>query len=89
MSRFKGLQGNIAAKGAPAPTKAAEAPIAIANTKAKARDGKKAIVGYLSEDMSRQLRVKAIEEDTTVQALVDEALDMLMRARGKHPFGEK
>jgi hypothetical protein len=31
----------------------------------------------------------AIEEDTTVQALMGEAFDLLMRARGKHPFGER
>jgi len=37
----------------------------------------------------RQLRVLAIKENTTVQALVGEALDMLMRARSKHPFGER
>lgn len=88
MSRFKGLQNNLVAKAAPAPADeiAADAP---ASTKAKAREGKKAIVGYFSEDMSRQLRVMAIEENTTVQALVGEALDMLMRARAKHPFGER
>jgi len=39
--------------------------------------------------MSRQLRMLAIEENTTVQALVGEGLDMLLRARGKHPFGER
>ncbi len=58
-------------------------------TKAKATDGKKAIVGYFSKDMSRQLRVLAIEENTTVQALLGEGLDMLLRARGKRPFGER
>jgi len=92
MSRFKGLQGTMAAKttpkAAPAPTEATTVGTAT-STKAKAREGKKAIVGYFSEDMSRQLRVMAIEEGATVQALVGEALDMLMRARGKHPFGER
>lgn len=92
MSRFKSLQNTITAKGAP---KAAQAPVeaatgdAPANTKAKAREGKKAIVGYFSEDLSRQLRMLAIEEGVTVQALVGEALDLLLRARGKHPFGER
>ena len=85
MSRFQGLQGNIAAKAAPAA--APDSP--SAPTKAKAREGKRAIVGYFSEDMSRQLRILGVEENTTVQALVGEAIDMLMRARGKHPFGER
>lgn len=88
MSRFKSLQSDIAAKAAPAATAAAESS-EVTSTKAKAREGKKAIVGYFSEDMSRQLRMVAVEEDTTVQALVGEALDLLMRARGKHPFGER
>lgn len=86
MSRFKGLQGNLTAKAA----SARATPVkVIASSKAKARVGKKAIVGYFSEDMSRQLRVQAIDEDTTAQALVGEALDLLMRAKGKHPFGER
>lgn len=88
MSRFKGLESTIAAKGAPAPAEAASDAV-IGSTKAKAREGKKAIVGYFSEDMSRQLRMIAVEEDVTVQALVGEALDLLMRARNKHPFGER
>jgi hypothetical protein len=89
MSRFKGLQSNIAAKAAPAPAAAPTSAPTTTSTKAKAREGKKAIVGYFSEDMSRQLRMLAIEENTTVQALVGEGLDMLLRARGKHPFGER
>ena len=88
MSRFKGLQGNLSAKAAPASAEDAAADTPV-STKAKAREGKKAIVGYFSEGLSRQLRIMAIEENTTVQALVGEALDMLMRARGKHPFSER
>jgi hypothetical protein len=91
MSRFKGLQSASAAKGAakPAPAPAEATSGDAATPKAKAREGKKAIVGYFSEDLSRTLRVMAIEENTTVQALVGESLDLLMRARGKHPFGER
>lgn len=88
MSRFKALQSNIAAKAAPPPPVGMAAG-ATASARAKAREGKKAIVGYFSEGMSRQLRVMAIEDNTTMQALVGEALDLLMRAKGKHPFGER
>lgn len=88
MSRFKGLQSDLAAKAAPAPAEVVSAE-ARTSTKAKAREGKKAVVGYFSEDMSRQLRMLAIEDNTTVQGLVGEALDLLMRAKGKHPFGER
>jgi hypothetical protein len=31
----------------------------------------------------------ALDEDTTMQALLGEAVDLLMRDRGKHPFGER
>jgi hypothetical protein len=54
-----------------------------------AREGKKGILGHFSPELSRSLNIMAIEEGTTVQALMGEAFDLLMRARGKHPFGER
>ena len=53
------------------------------------REGKKGILGHFSPELSRTLNIMAIEESTTVQALMGEAFDLLMRARGKHPFGER
>lgn len=53
------------------------------------RDGKKGILGHFSPELSRALNIMAIEEGSTVQALMGEAFDLLMRARGKHPFGER
>lgn len=92
--RFGALKADITAKSRPVRAKAEVAPdVAVTSdptsTKAKAREGKKAVVGYFSEDLSRQLRMMSIEEGTTVQALIGEAIDMLMRARGKHSFGER
>ena len=54
-----------------------------------AREGKKGVLGHFSPELSRALNILAIEESTTVQALMGEAFDLLMRARGKHPFGER
>jgi hypothetical protein len=89
MSRFKALrQPDSRTKSTPAPSGPALAKPTAA-TKAKAREGKKAVVGYFSADMSRQVRVMAIEEGVTMQALIGEAIDLLMRDRGKHPFGER
>lgn len=89
MSRFKALRRpDIGTKSTPVPSGTALAETKAA-TKVTAREGKKAIVGYFSADMSRQLRVMAIEEGVTMQALVGEAIDLLMRDRGKHPFGER
>jgi hypothetical protein len=47
------------------------------------------VVGHFSPALVKALNVLAAEEETTVQALLGEAIDLLMRARGKHPFGEK
>jgi hypothetical protein len=89
MSRFKALhQPDSRTKSPPVPPGPAPAEL-TATAKAKAREGKKALVGYFSANMSRQVRVMAIEEGVTMQALIGEAIDLLMRDRGKHPFGER
>jgi hypothetical protein len=88
MSRFAGLKQNVAIKAAPPPqvVEAAERPTP---TVAKAREGKKPVMGYFSPQVRRTLHQLALDEGTTIQALLGEALDHLMRARGKHPFDER
>lgn len=54
-----------------------------------ARHGKKAVSAYFSPEVSRSLNVLAAENGTTLQALLGEAIDLLMRQYGKHPFGER
>ena len=85
---------------APAPVMAAE-PIAPAPVfappnfampvpqKAKARDGRVMVAGYFSPELSRSLRILAAERDVTVQHLVGEGLDFVLRHYGKHPMGER
>lgn len=68
----------------PAPT-AVETPPSYP----KHRQGKKALIAYFSPNVSKALRQLALDEDTTMQALLGEAIDLLMRDRGKHPFGER
>jgi len=58
-------------------------------TRAATRRGKKAVSAYFSPDVSRALNVLAAEQGTTLQALLGEAIDLLMRQHGKHPFGER
>lgn len=53
------------------------------------RRGKKAISGYFSPEVSRALHMLALERDTSLQALMGEAFDDLMRKYGRHPFGER
>jgi hypothetical protein len=86
MSRFAGLAGELPARSdavqtaEPTPTGTARRP---------ARAGKKGILGYFSPELSRTLNILAIEEATSLQALMGEAFDLLLRSRGKHPFGER
>ena len=53
------------------------------STRAKARDGKKAISGFYDPAVSKQLRGIGVEEDKTVQALLGEALNLLFEKYGK------
>lgn len=57
--------------------------------KAKARIGKKAVVGYFSQELSETLHGIAEEEETRIQALLGEAIDMLLEDRGIRPMGER
>lgn len=59
------------------------------STRAKARVGKRAVVGYFSPELARTLNVMATERDTTLQAILGEAIDLWLRENGKHPFGER
>jgi len=96
MTRFAGLKEDLPPVR-PSTTKPAEisraspeAGAAEANGKRRsAREGKKGILGHFSPELSRTLNIMAIEEGATVQALMGEAFDLLLRARGKHPFGER
>ncbi len=96
MTRFAGLRDDLPA-GRPAAPKSTEmrpsqtaSGVAETNSKRRpAREGKKGILGHFSPELSRALNIMAIEEGSTVQALMGEAFDLLMRTRGKHPFGER
>jgi|TARA_R100000501_G_scaffold10060_3_gene19957 hypothetical protein len=52
------------------------------------RKDKRGIMGYFSPELSKEIRQLALDQDTTVQALVGEALDRLLVAYGKEPYNE-
>jgi hypothetical protein len=54
-----------------------------------ARVGKKAVSGYFSLELSQTLNMLALERNTSLQAMLGEAIDDLLRKYGKHPFGER
>ena len=47
------------------------------------REGKSNVTGYFDPAVKRQLRILAAEQDTTIQALLGEALNDLFAKRGK------
>jgi hypothetical protein len=59
------------------------------------REGKVPIGGYFSPELSRALHQIALDESVPgqprvkIQALIGEAIDLLLSGRGKSPFGER
>jgi len=47
------------------------------------RQGKKAITGFFEPEVSKQLKSIALEEDTTVQQLLNDALNDLFIKKGR------
>lgn len=47
------------------------------------RVGKKLVAGHFEPQIARQLRILAAQEDTTVQSLLEEALNLLFVKKGK------
>ncbi len=78
-SRFQGLKSASATQPADTPQRQDKT----------SRTGKKAIAGYFSPELSRALNILGIEQDKSLQALLGEAIDDLLRKYGKHPFGER
>jgi hypothetical protein len=90
--RLTGLKNALKAEREPPkkmPTAHEEPAPQGVSTRAKARVGKRALVGYFSPELSRTLNMMATERDTTLQAILGEAIDLWLREHGKHPFGER
>jgi hypothetical protein len=73
---------------------AADVPGAVANAPASphersSRKATKHIGGYFDPIVSKQLRHIALEEDSSVQALLGEALDLLFQSRRKPTIAQK
>ena len=55
---------------------------------AASRQGRKHVGAYVPPDVARQLRVIAAQEDTSTQALIVEAINLLFRHRGASTVAE-
>lgn len=87
-SRFAGLKKTPPAPPpGEAPAPALPPPPAVRPR--NPREGKKAVVGYFSPAVSRALHQLALDSEASIQALLGEAIDDLMRKHGRHPFGER
>ena len=74
----------------PAPSEPELATVTVASSgRAKARIRKRALAGYFTPELVRAVNIEATQRDTTVQAILGEALDLWFRENGKHPFGER
>ena len=88
--RLAGLKDALKAERSPSTTRPAEPEkTGTATPRAKARIGKRALAGYFSPELVRAVNIEATQRDTTVQAIMGEALDLWFRENGKHPFGER
>jgi hypothetical protein len=61
------------------------APAGAREAVTPSRHGKKVVAGHFDPAVSRQLHHIALEEDTSVQALLQEAINDLFTKRGKPP----
>lgn len=52
------------------------------------RDGRKYIGGHFDPRIAKQLRLLVAEEETTTQAVLEEALDLLFVKKGKRDMAE-
>ncbi len=87
---FANLRDRSAAAPAPAPAKAAVAAPA-AETEAKgpaSRQGRKQIAGFFSPEMSFAMHTLARRQGRSLQALMAEAFNDVLRKYGESPIGD-
>jgi hypothetical protein len=84
VSRFDAIRTDRTRPTVVGPQAAAAVP-----ARTPARVGKKAVSGYFSPELSRTIHMLGLEQNLSLQALLGEALDDLLRKYGKHPFGER
>lgn len=71
----------------PAPT-AAEAKPDVAPARAQSREGRKQIAGFFTPEMSFAMHMLARRQGRSLQALMAEAFDDVLRKHGETPVGD-
>lgn len=75
----------LAAKPSQTPS---EAPTAAASTRAESRVGRKQIAGFFTPEMSFAMHMLARRQGRSLQALMAEAFNDVLRKHGESPIGE-
>jgi hypothetical protein len=61
-----------------------EGPPRAATFERPSRQNTRLIGGHFPPELGRQLRILAAEEDTTIQALLEEAIDLLLAKKARN-----
>lgn len=78
-----------APKPANRPAEPAPAPVPEAKKFHRpSRDNRRFVGGHFEPAVGKQLRMIAVEDDTTVQALLEEALDLLFVKKGRQKIAD-
>ncbi len=82
------LERQAAAPAAPSPAVPPTVPAPAPAAKPEkfyrpSRDGRRFLGGHFAPNVVRQMKMLAAEEDTTTQALLEEALDLLFVKKGR------
>jgi hypothetical protein len=80
---------SLAVGGKPAAVEAADtqqSALASADNRNHVRIGRRQIAGWFPPEVAKQLHMIAVEEDTTLQALMAEAFNEVFTKRGKPPI---
>lgn len=91
MSRFGNLKDRApAAEAAPPPVPASRIPPPSNGNDARSyREGRKAITGYFSPELSFAMHTCARRNGMSLQALMGEAFDDVLRKYGESPIGDR
>jgi len=90
MSRFANLATKPAnTSAAPPPPAAIEERETVHGVAPPSRVGRKAITGYFNPELSTALHILARKQGKSLQALMGEAFDDLLRKYGEHPIGDR
>jgi len=88
MSRFANLKDRATAD-APAPLIAPRQTPSLGNNQVPAsRQGRKAVSGYFRPEMSFALHMLARRQNRSLQAVMAEAFDDVLRKHGESPIGD-